>query len=672
MRIVTEINDNWRFAKLENGSLTPAKAIDPASVDLSWQKIYLPHTYNSEDSANSAYYRGMTCYRRKFALSKEYADKTLYLEFGAANTIADVYVNGIFASRHKGGYSAFRVNITDLVRFDKENLIAVLVDNSPTNFIAPVTEQGDFTKMGGLYRTVKLIAAEKVHIALEDSGSCGVYITPRNVTYSSADIDIIVKLDHPENTTVKAVITDSGGKTCAELYERSNSDNILLSGKISYPQLWNGVDSPCLYTAEVTLYHDGRSVDSAAVKFGIRTYSIDPEKGFFLNGKHYPLHGVNYHQESYESGWAMTDPQRERDYDMIRDMGCTAVRMAHYQHCGSEYDICDKLGLCVWTEIGIINKMTDDESEQHTLAEGFADNAKQQLRELIRQNYNHPSIIVWGLSNELHQMSDEIFALYKDLYKIACEEDGTRLKTFADNQFYGRFLELPADVVGYNRYFGWYKEAGGAEKFGEWLDFYHAEKEKRPICISEYGGGGALSQHKDNVDWMRDIDPNGVRHYENYQSQLHEIIWQHFAKREYLWAEFIWCMFDFASAGRKEGDTIGQNDKGLCTRERIPKDAYFFYRSVWSKEKTVYLTERRHTSRARNIPYVKVYSNAQSVELTINGKQSGVICRKDLPKDADTVFVWNNISLDREENIVVVKGVFEDETAEFDRAVWNR
>ena len=226
--------------------------------------------------------------------------------------------------------------------------------------------------------------------------------------------------------------------------------------------------------------------------------------------------------------------------------------------------------------------------------------------------------------------------------------------------------------MGYNRYFGWYKEAGGAEKFGEWLDFYHAEKEKRPICISEYGGGGALSQHKDNVDWMRDIDPNGVRHYENYQSQLHEIIWQHFAKREYLWAEFIWCMFDFASAGRKEGDTIGQNDKGLCTRERIPKDAYFFYRSVWSKEKTVYLTERRHTSRARNIPYVKVYSNAQSVELTINGKQSGVICRKDLPKDADTVFVWNNISLDREENIVVVKGVFEDGTAEFDRTVWNR
>ena len=672
MRIVTEINDNWRFAKLENGSLTPAKAIDPASVDLSWQKIYLPHTYNSEDSANSAYYRGMTCYRRKFALSKEYAGKALYLEFGAANTIADVYVNGIFAGRHKGGYSAFRVNITDLVRFDKENLIAVLVDNSPTNFIAPVTEQGDFTKMGGLYRTVKLIAAEKVHIALEDSGSCGVYITPRNVTYSSADIDIIVKLDHPENTTVKAVITDPGGKTCAELYERSNSDNILLSGKISYPQLWNGVDSPCLYTAEVTLYHDGRSVDSAAVKFGIRTYSIDPENGFFLNGKHYPLHGVNYHQESYESGWAMTDPQRERDYDMIRDMGCTAVRMAHYQHCGSEYDICDKLGLCVWTEIGIINKMTDDESEQHTLAEGFADNVKQQLRELIRQNYNHPSIIVWGLSNELHQMSDEIFALYKDLYKIACEEDGTRLKTFADNQFYGRFLELPADVVGYNRYFGWYKEAGGAEKFGEWLDFYHAEKEKRPICISEYGGGGALSQHKDNVDWMRDIDPNGVRHYENYQSQLHEIIWQHFAKREYLWAAFIWCMFDFASAGRKEGDTIGQNDKGLCTRERIPKDAYFFYRSVWSKEKTVYLTERRHTSRARNIPYVKVYSNAQSVELTINGKQSGVICRKDLPKDADTVFVWNNISLDCEENIVVVKGVFVDGTAEFDRAVWNR
>ena len=316
--------------------------------------------------------------------------------------------------------------------------------------------------------------------------------------------------------------------------------------------------------------------------------------------------------------------------------------------------------------------MSADESDAHVLSDGFGDNAKQQLRELIRQNYNHPSVIVWGLSNELHQMTDEIFGLYSELYEIACKEDDTRLKTFADNQFYGRFLELPADVVGYNRYFGWYKEAGSAENFGEWLDLYHNEKEKRPVCLSEYGGGGAISQHKDNVDWESDIDPVGVRHYENYQSQLHEILWKQFSVRKYLWAEFIWCMFDFASYGRTEGDTKSQNDKGLCTRERIPKDVYFFYKSVWSSEKTVYITERRHEFRACDVPFVKVYSNADAVELCINDVSYGRISRCELPDDESTVFVWENIKIKPGmKNKICAKAYFSDGTSRTDYAFWT-
>lgn len=673
MRNIIMLNDKWNFIKIDNTRITETDAVSSDLDDSSWEKVCLPHTYNASDGINSSYYRGATCYRRRLWLaSKQYKDKELFLEFDGANNTAEVYVNNIFAGKHEGGYSAFRVNITKHINFDDENLICVLVSNSPTNYIAPIAEQGDFTKMGGLYRAVRLIAADSVHIALEDYGSGGVYITPHDITDNSAIIDILIKLDSAENTTAKAVIIAPNGEPITELYGQSQSDRLILSGRITNPQLWNGVNSPCLYCAEVTLFHNGEAVDKVDELFGIRTYRIDSDNGFSLNGKPYQLHGVNYHQDSFESGWAMTDIQRERDYGIIRDMGCTAVRMAHYQHCGQEYSLCDRLGLCVWTEIGIVNKMSTDESENHFLAEGFAENAKQQLRELIRQNYNHPSIIVWGLSNELHQMSDEIFKLYNELYSIADSEDPTRLKTYADNQFHGRFLELPADVVGYNRYFGWYKEAGNAEHFGEWLDLYHSQKERRPICISEYGGGGAISQHKDNIDWQNDIDPNGVRHYENYQSQLHEAVWRQFSERKYLWAMFIWCMFDFASAGREEGDTKGQNDKGLVTRERVPKDVYFFYRSVWSNEKTVYITERRHTIRPCDVPFVKIYSNAQSVELFLNDRSLGKINRSELPDIADTVFVWNSVYLDRSRNNTLVsKAFFEDGTIKYDKVIWN-
>lgn len=681
LRTVRELNDFWRFTKLPAGmNISKDNVISPEYEDASWQPVVLPHTYNFEDSAGRMtaadggnYYRGTVCYRRNLALSfEECSGKELYLEFEGANTVAEVYINGRFAGEHSGGYSAFRFDITDYIYPDKDNLIAVIVSNAPTDYIAPITDNGDFTKMGGLYRGVKLIAVEPVHIALKDSGSCGVYITPRNISETSADIGILVKLDKAETAEAKAVIYDPQGKPVTEFFGRADKDRITLSGKINCPKFWDGVSSPSLYRAEITLFCNRKPVDSIEQEFGIRSYLIDADNGFFLNGKPYPLHGVNYHQDSYESGWAMTDAQRERDYHIIRDMGCTAVRMAHYQHCDHEYSLCDRLGLCVWTEIGIINKMSADESDAHVLSDGFGDNAKQQLRELIRQNYNHPSVIVWGLSNELHQMTDEIFGLYSELYEIACKEDDTRLKTFADNQFYGRFLELPADVVGYNRYFGWYKEAGSAENFGEWLDLYHNEKEKRPVCLSEYGGGGAISQHKDNVDWESDIDPVGVRHYENYQSQLHEILWKQFSVRKYLWAEFIWCMFDFASYGRTEGDTKSLNDKGLCTRERIPKDVYFFYRSVWSSEKTVYITERRHEFRACDVPFVKVYSNADAVELCINDVSHGRISRCELPNDESTVFVWENIKIKPDtKNKICAKAYFSDRTSRTDYAFWT-
>ncbi len=683
-RYIENFNDKWAFSKLPKEGGFFGLPVEKADFDDSaWERVNLPHTWNDKDGASGRtgiceggehYYRGLSCYRKAFVpAAQNYAGKRIFIEFGAANTVAEVYLNGTFVGKHEGGYSAFRFDITEYVKVGEENRIVVKVNNAPTDYIAPITDQGDFTKMGGLYRDVKLIAVEPVHMDLLDYASSGVYITPQNISDKKADVKVCVKLanDEPSNdkkVTVTTKITDMQNALVA-LGQKdvclggNDKASALLELEVIDPMLWDGCRNPYLYCAEVTVSDGEKELDCVEERFGIRSYHVDAEKGFFLNGSYYDLHGVNYHQDSCEQGWAMTDAQRTRDYEMMRELGCTAVRMAHYQHAPFEYDLCDRLGLAVWTEIGIVNKMSADDSDAHALAAGFSENAKQQLRELIRQNYNHPSIVVWGISNELYQMSDEIYALYEELYALAKEEDSSRLKTFADSQFWGRFLELPGDVVGYNRYFGWYQDAGPAEQFGAWLDLYHETKETRAICVSEYGGGGAISQHKDNIDWKTEIDPWGVRHYENYQSEMHEKIWAQFAARPYLWGKFIWCMFDFASDGRQEGDTRGQNDKGLATRERVPKDAYYFYKSVWNPEPMVHLTEQRFSQRPCHVPAIKAYANGERAELWVNGESYGGIRREELPEDFRTVYVWKNVELRAgEENQVVIKAYFADGT----------
>ena len=690
-RITESFNNDWKFLKLTQKNGLSELVIEAADFDdRGWESLSLPHTWNNKDGCDGwsgideggeHYYRGLGGYRKVFNFSNEdLSDREIFLEFEGANTVAELFVNGVSAGVHEGGYSAFRFDITDLVKLGEDNIIAVKVNNAPTDYIAPITDQGDFTKMGGLYRDVNLIAVQKIHIDLMDYGSSGIYITHQNLTKENADIYFLVKIANDSSQdgeiTVKAEIADADGNiaTVGEAIcnisagKRAEAN---MNVKLNDPVLWNGTDAPYLYSAKITLCKDEEILDEYTQTFGIRTYSIDPDNGFFLNGKYVDLHGVNYHQDSFENGWAMTDEQRERDYNMMLDMGCNTLRMAHYQHDSYEYDLCDKLGITVWTEIGIVNKMSADETEKLVISDGFKENAKQQLTELIRQNYNHPSVIVWGISNELYQMTDEIFDTYTELNELANTEDETRLITFADAQFWGRFLELPADVVGYNRYFGWYKDAGPAEKFGEWLDGCHKEKERRPVCISEYGGGAAISQHKDNINWEKEIDPWGARHYEDYQSAMHEKIWAQFSQRRYLWGKYIWCMFDFASAGREEGDTKGQNDKGLVTRERVPKDSFYFYKSVWNDEPMLHITEKRFEKRPSEIPQIKVYSNAEKVELFVNGTSVGTVERSALDPFYSTVFVWENISINiDEENEIKATAYFADGKIIDDTAFW--
>lgn len=692
VRITENFNGGWKFLKLTQKEGLAGIPMENAAFDDSrWESISLPHTWNDKDGCDGwsgideggeHYYRGLGGYRKNVYFSgKDFSDRKIFLTFAGANTVAELFVNGMQAGIHEGGYSAFCFDITDLVKFDEDNIVAVKVNNAPTDYIAPITEQGDFTKMGGLYRDVTLIATQKLHIDLLDYGSSGIYVTPSNITSENADIAIRVKIANDSaadsGITVKAEIMDKGGNTVAAGSTTSHipagkKGEAGLKVNLPFPVLWNGVENPYLYHAKITLLHNDKVLDEYMQAFGVRTYCIHPDKGFFLNGKYVDLHGVNYHQDSFENGWAMTDGQRKRDYEMMLDMGCNTVRMAHYQHDSHEYDLCDRLGIAVWTELGIVNKMSAGENGNLKVADGFAPNAKQQLTELIRQNYNHPSIIVWGISNELYQMSDEIYHIYEELNTLANAEDETRLITFADAQFWGRFLELPGDVVGYNRYFGWYKDAGPAEKFGEWLDSYHGTKEKRPICVSEYGGGAAVSQHKDNIDWETEIEPWGERHYENYQSAMHEKIWAQFAARHYLWAKYVWCMFDFASDGRQEGDTKGQNDKGLATRRREPKDAFYFYKSVWNDAPMLHITEKRFARRPAAVPQVKVYSNAQKVALSVNGAAAGTVERSSLAPHCSTVFTWKNIALHTEkDNEIKATAYFADGEVLEDTVLWT-
>ncbi len=669
------INSSWRFRRISSGE-SRTKLAAYGLDDSSWLEVTLPHTWNADDCTGRAdsspeyaegYYRGAGCYRRRvFLPNEQYRGREIFVEFSGANTVTELFVNGKKAGRHEGGYSAFRFDITKLAKVGTENQFVVFVSNAASEYIAPICDCGDFTKMGGIYRPVKLISVNRVHL-------CD--ISPFVDVYGdSARVRTSVCLENCEasDVTAKISLEVSGGNEviCSEVeyfIRRGEETEISLETLLKQPHLWDGVRDPFLYTLKASLIVNGEVVDSMSKQFGVRTFALDREMGFILNGKPLKLHGVNYHQDGPRTGWAMSQKQRERDYAMMRDMGCNAVRLAHYQHCEEEYALCDRLGLCVWTEIGIIGKLCPGEPAEPVVSPEFRKSALSQFGELISQTCSHPSVFFYGMSNEIYHMSDSIFDLYSEMSRMASLSG--RAAVYADAQFWGKFRELPADAVGYNRYFGWYKEAGDVERFGEWLDAAH-EEQQRPLCVSEYGGGGAITQHKDNIDWLTDIDPNGERHYENYQSYMHERIWAQLSTRGYLWGAFVWCMFDFPSAGRKEGDTAGINDKGLCTRERIPKDAFWFYRSVWSGEKTCRITEKRFRSRPALVPLVKAYVNAQRVELFVNGESAGA--GRNIDERLPTVFVWENIQLEPgSDNTVTVRAEFPDGTVLEDTAIWK-
>ena len=682
-----DMDSQWKFSKLGSSKEEISAAVAVKYDDSRYEMVSLPHTWNAEDGADGrqtadddgkSYYRGNGIYRRELILEREiWGQKRIYLSFEGANTVTTLYMNGKKVGSHEGGYSGFRFDITDYIVWEQANVIAVLVHNLRTTYIAPLGEEGDFTKFGGLYRDVALLAVNDVSIDLTKNGSEGVLITTQvsdDYEHATANVCTCLQNESKNEKQLWVIFVLKNGEglevTRAEtsvVMKPQCSKDVQYPVTITKPHLWNGVKDPYLYTMDTYLIAGGTVLQTVTTEIGFRQYDIRKNQ-FYLNGKPYDIHGVNYHQDSIANGWAMTDGERKADYAMMLDMGVTAVRMAHYQHDSFEYQLCDRLGLIVYTEIPLINRSkSDDFTVNWNL---FTENIKKQMTELIYQNYNYPSICFWGISNELYDTDEETSQLFTELCKLAVTLDGTRKTIYADNQAYPDYVKrsAAADLVGYNRYDGWYyNELGGT---CSWIAS-HQKTDDRPTCITEYGAGAAVTQHMD-LPTQKDITPNGKKHFEEYQAIYHEEAWKDIVTANNVWGEFIWCMFDFASYFREEGDTKGQNDKGLVTRDRqIKKDAFYFYKSVWNAEKMVHITSSRYIKRPSIVPQVKVYSNAETVELFVNGASVGVQ-KSSLQKGKSTIFTWENVVLlENEENAVKAVATFSDGSQKEDSVTWS-
>jgi beta-galactosidase len=653
MRKVLNINSNWKFIRQDDEN---AQAVNFHTEN--WQEVQVPHTWNAMDGANGFdYYKGACWYRKEFVVDALEQGNRVYIEFNGSNSITDVYVNGHHLGQHRGGYSIFRFDITNVVDFGKKNTLSVKVDNTVVDDVYP--QMADFTFYGGIYRDVNLVIANSIHFDLLDYGSKGVYIIQENVSNEQAALTIKSKvvndLDVEKKVRVWADILDANGKNVAygakEVFLAAGEiKEVEIPVTIKSPTLWNGRKNPYHYETRISLVSFNDTLDELTIPFGVRYFHVDPEKGFFLNGEPLRLNGVSRHQDRKDMGWAITKKEHLEDMELIKEVGATSIRLAHYQHDQFFYELCDKEGMVIWAEIPFISVMSKHELE------GI--NAKQQMTELIRQNYNHPSIMFWGIQNEIQISGErpELRRLVNELNELTKKEDPTRLTTMANVMFVPDKDEYNyvTDVVGYNKYYGWYQ--GEAEDFAAWLDGFHQTNPHVSLGISEYGAEGILQYHTNH--------PQVKDYSEEYHALYHEKVWGIFSKRPYLWSTYVWNMFDFGANIRDEGGVQGRNNKGLITYDRrIKKDAFYMYKANWSDENFVHITSKRFVERADEQITIKVYSNCDELTLYANGKEIGT-------KTSDNhVFVFEDVEL--EEGITEIKvtsnqdGVILEDTAQF-------
>lgn len=659
LRQRVSLNADWRFNR---GDVAGAQA--PEFDDSRWGSVTVPPTWNGLDGQDggSNYYRGTGWYRRHYTPPATFAGKKLWLQFAGASLVTDVWVNGVHLGQHRGGFARFRFDATAALVPGRDAVIAVKVSNARVADVAPLA--GDFTVHGGIYRNVSLWATDQLGVRMLDDAGPGVYLRQRSVSAASATVDATTKVWNngtaARNVAVRTVITDHAGTIVADTTTAPRSvasgtgATMVQTVTIADPRRWQGKADPYRYRAHVEVRDaaTGTVTDVVSEPLGLRSVRVDPDTGLFLNGTHVALHGVNKHQDVLDKGWAISDADHVRDFDLMDEMGVNALRAAHYQHDQKTYDLADERGYLVWTEVPLVNNITDSAA--------FRANITQQMRELIRQNYNHPSVLFWGIGNEQgsdNAATNTVLDLLADLVEA---EDPDRLSAYAHNRADTSPVINHAELTGFNHYFGWYY--GTYHDFGPWADNIHRTQPGRLLGISEYGAGGSVVQHEQNPV---PPGPYAKWHPEQYQSDFHEAYWKTIQARPYLWGSFVWVMFDFGVDNRNEGDTAGRNDKGLMTYDRVTrKDAFHYYKANWTSTPFLHITSRRHTDRTVAATTVKVYGTVDSAVLTINGVQIG-----DARTSTDHIYSWP-VTLTAGANVVTVQGTHNG-TAYSDTVTWT-
>ena len=626
MRTITNINNKWAFTKQFSEI--------PAAIDDSWEVVDLPHSWNAVDGQDGGndYFRGTALYAKELAKEDLPEAERYYIEIQGANSSADLYVNGKKLAHHDGGYSTWRCDITEEI--GDKTMIVVAVDNAPNETVYP--QMADFTFYGGLYRDVNIIGVSASHFDLDYFGGPGIKVTPV-VDGKNANVEVEVFLTGAkEGQYLQYTIMDAEGAVVANVA----TDETKINATIEDVHLWNGRKDPYLYSVEVNLVEGDQILDDVGTRFGCRSFQIDPEKGFILNGEEYPLRGVSRHQDRWGFGNALLPEHHEEDIALICELGATTIRLAHYQHDQYFYDLCDEAGLVIWAEIPYISRHMPTGRE----------NTISQMKELVTQNYNHPSIVVWGLSNEISiaGSSEDLLENHRILNDLCHEMDKTRLTTIAAVSMCSMddpYLQIP-DVVSYNHYFGWY--GGETSMNGPWFDKFHAKHPNIPIGCSEYGCE-ALNWHTSN--------PTQGDYTEEYQAYYHEELIRQLFTRKYIWATHVWNMFDFGADARAEGGENGQNHKGLMTFDRkYKKDSFYAYKAWLNPEPMIHLCGKRYIDRVEDVTKVTVYSNQPSVELFANGVSLGV------KEAADHFFYFDVPNTEPETKLVAVAGELKDES----------
>lgn len=660
--LVAKADDNPRtFILLDKG--WGYRPVSDTGLKSSMKQVTVPHTWNANYIPGTrSYNREMMVYRRDLEITPDMKDKRLFLYFEGVNSSATVLVNNKSVGSHKGGYTAFCMEVTDYAK-QGTNKLEVWVTNAYNPEILPIS--GDFNIYGGIHRPCHLLVTEQDCISPLFYASPGVFIHQDKVSEKQAQITVETMLSlrgKKQGLKVRTTIEDAKGNIISQNIEQNVTiENVKQPFVIEHPVLWNAKQNPHLYKVIVELLDNGKVIDRVEQRTGLRYFSVDADKGFFLNGKYLDLYGFCLHEEVEGKGSALSAEDHERDMELVKESGATSLRLVHYPHSESIYHLSDENGIVLWTEIPMVGPGGYDFCG-FINTDGLKEHARQVLKELVYQKYNHPSICFWGIFNEIRTNYDNAEPFARELHELYKEIDPSRLTTLAscdDPKFY----QNCSDLMAWNKYIGWYGSRNAPETAGNFFDKAKAASNGKPVAISEYGGGANVEHHfsmKEN-----DVKPSGQFHPEEGQTYIHEGNWSAFAQRPYMWAKYIWVFADFQSAIRNEGGKPGINDKGLVIYDRkIKKDAFYFYKANWSTEPMIYITSRRFTKRPEASVQVKVYSNLRENTLYVNGKKIG-------KQKSDSLHrvVWQNVTLSKGENRIRVEGKSKAGVIE-DTCVW--